>query len=212
MGQYENGIATRQSILAVCRKLFLEKGFHETSSSDICREANVTRNTIYYYFKNLENIRYEVLWEMLSKNRLTAYANNVDGSYITLIGICMSWCQAQNNPQIHKFYCDYCRDYPFYSGNSNFSVYHNLVWKEINNELLRVPMIDSIQRSSLYGYIIGFFMAAAEEGAAQTGIELSILCVKSVLTIWGIERERIDEITLGLRWNMKKIPEELLRA
>ena len=64
MGAYKNGASTRQVILQSCRKLFYDKGYHETSYDDICNAAHVNRGSIYYHFKEKENIRYEVLWGM----------------------------------------------------------------------------------------------------------------------------------------------------
>ena len=61
MGYYENGNNTRRVILDACKRLFYEKGYHETSSLDIARESHTNRNAIYYHFKDKETIRYEVL-------------------------------------------------------------------------------------------------------------------------------------------------------
>ena len=67
--KYETGIETRKLILAECRKLFLDKGFHETSYNDICKAAHVNRGSIYYHFKQKDMIRYEILWEIYTDNK-----------------------------------------------------------------------------------------------------------------------------------------------
>jgi AcrR family transcriptional regulator len=37
-------------------ELFNKKGYHNTTISDICRAANVTKSTLYYHFKNKEQL------------------------------------------------------------------------------------------------------------------------------------------------------------
>jgi AcrR family transcriptional regulator len=43
-----------QRILEVARNLFTQRGFSNVAMRDICRAANVTPPTVYYYFKNKE--------------------------------------------------------------------------------------------------------------------------------------------------------------
>jgi Transcriptional regulator len=47
---------TTQTILNAARKRFIEFGFAETSIENIAADANVTRRTVYEYFKNKEDI------------------------------------------------------------------------------------------------------------------------------------------------------------
>ena len=69
MGSYENGANTRQAIVQACKRLFYEKGFHDTSYGDICRAAHVNRGTVYYHFDSKETMRYEVQWEYTTDNK-----------------------------------------------------------------------------------------------------------------------------------------------
>lgn len=48
-------------ILACADKLFLEKGFEETSFSDIAKEGKMARSTIYLYFKDKNEILKAIL-------------------------------------------------------------------------------------------------------------------------------------------------------
>lgn len=45
-----------QQIIAVARQLFVEKGFQETSMSDIAALAHTTRPTLHYYFRTKERM------------------------------------------------------------------------------------------------------------------------------------------------------------
>ena len=50
----------RQRILDAAARLFWEKGFIATSVSDIAKEADFNKATVYYYFKSKTSILYEI--------------------------------------------------------------------------------------------------------------------------------------------------------
>lgn len=68
MGYYENGIETRNRILAACRKLFYEKGYRDTTFMDICKEAQVNQSSIHYHFKTKDVLLRILYQESIQKN------------------------------------------------------------------------------------------------------------------------------------------------
>lgn len=54
--------AKREHILDSAFKIFADKGFHETSTRDICREAGVSTGSLYSYFPSKESI-YEAVYD-----------------------------------------------------------------------------------------------------------------------------------------------------
>jgi len=46
----------KKSILACAKKLFSKNGYYETQISDIVKEADIARGTLYQYFKNKDDI------------------------------------------------------------------------------------------------------------------------------------------------------------
>lgn len=54
--------AKRKHILDTALLVFADKGFYATSIQDICRAANVSVGSIYFYFKNKEEI-YEAVYQ-----------------------------------------------------------------------------------------------------------------------------------------------------
>ena len=51
-GRSEKSIRKRDAILDVATSLFLEKGYSDTSTSDVCRKANISKPSLYYFYKS----------------------------------------------------------------------------------------------------------------------------------------------------------------
>lgn len=49
----------REAVLKTAVRLFNEKGFHATSLDDVARRLNVTKPTIYHYFKSKDEVLFE---------------------------------------------------------------------------------------------------------------------------------------------------------
>ncbi len=54
----------KENILKTSKKLILEKGFIETSVTDICNEANIGRKTFYNYYKNKEQLAMDIAFNL----------------------------------------------------------------------------------------------------------------------------------------------------
>ena len=61
-------VPTRDKILEAAEKLFVEKGFADTSVSRIAKEAGVTKSLIHHHFGSKEQ-----LWKTVKHNRLGEY-------------------------------------------------------------------------------------------------------------------------------------------
>lgn len=59
----------RSQILETALDLFSQRGYHQTSISDIVREANIARGTFYLYFDSKQAIFQELLENLLSELR-----------------------------------------------------------------------------------------------------------------------------------------------
>jgi AcrR family transcriptional regulator len=62
-------------ILEAARGLFTQRGFANVAVRDICRAANVTPPTLYYYFKNKEALFDAVVRETIT---MTGFINRLD--------------------------------------------------------------------------------------------------------------------------------------
>ena len=97
-GQIEN--RTSERIIEACGRLFYEKGYINTSYDDICREANINRGLIHYYFKNKSNITTQ-LEKKIGERRyqlLEADTENLENEVVNLY-----WSYAR----LKEIYTDY---------------------------------------------------------------------------------------------------------
>lgn len=66
-GKYDKGKETRQKIIVVAKELFYEKGFNQTSITEICKVADVMHGTFTYYFKTKVDLVSEIYADLLTK-------------------------------------------------------------------------------------------------------------------------------------------------
>lgn len=65
MKNYTNGLTTKTKIIDLCKILFYEKGYNETTFTDICEKSQVNPGSIAYHYKNKKNIASIVYNEMM---------------------------------------------------------------------------------------------------------------------------------------------------
>jgi AcrR family transcriptional regulator len=66
--------ARRQEILAAATRLFANQGYHGTSMSEIAREAEFSTGSLYNFFRNKEELYFELLQEKISLLETRVYA------------------------------------------------------------------------------------------------------------------------------------------
>lgn len=190
MGTYENGVGTRRLILNACRKLFLEKGFHETSYDDICRAAHVNRGSIYYHFKEKENIRYEVSWELMYEYRKYVNAYCPDAKHEFTLALYVLWEQFLCDPRVQKFFLDYFKDQPIYSPASGAGRFYRILYEQMYGELWPLERVDELAFASIYGHISALMLFASETNGTYSVKRLfhHSFCVVAA-PAWGIPKE-----------------------
>jgi len=60
--------ATRTALLEAAEEIFLQKGFGNTSLSQIAKQAGITKSLIHHYFESKEN-----LWKEVKQRRFSLY-------------------------------------------------------------------------------------------------------------------------------------------
>lgn len=210
MGNYENGAFTRQVIVDACKKLFYEKGFHETSYSDICKEAHVNRSTIYYHFSNKELMRLEVLWEFFIKAKHIAETYCPETAYTGAIAMGILWTQTEKDENMRRYFRQLCLDFPIYTAKQDSSYFyftaHDYMWKDF----LSQPDIPSITFTTVYGYIMSCMLLLCEHPENYNGWDFFRYCSSSCLYICGLTECQSEEILSKAEQYFKTIPSELL--
>lgn len=83
----------RAQMIDAAHKLFLEKGFKETTIDDISKASGYSRRTIYTYYKSKEDLLYQILvqgLEALKKDIETAIAKSDDDFIHQFDAICQA--------------------------------------------------------------------------------------------------------------------------
>lgn len=86
---------TRGNILAIARRKFVDKGFHNTSLQEIVEEIGLTRGAFYHHFKNKEEILSDLM-NLLQKevaDYVEARAMTSDDSWEQLILGCVAFVE-----------------------------------------------------------------------------------------------------------------------
>lgn len=194
MKTYENGLSTRKIILDTCVRLFLKKGFHETSYDDICREAHVNRGSIYYHFKEKENIRYEVLWELIMQDRSFIMNCCPHTEYDIFLSLYLFWLQFFENPMIRKFNLDYYKDQPVYTPHSELGRFYRMIYIQMFEQICPLEKINTLSFASGYGHVHGLMQLTAAD-LSQYNAELIFRhCLYAVGAVLEIPRTELDRL------------------
>lgn len=210
MGAYRNGTSTRQVILTACRKLFYEKGYHETSYDDICNAAHVNRGSIYYHFKEKENIRYEVLWEMHRQCQRIAERYCSRQEYVFITGSYIMWGKTLSDPKLRKFEVDYYEDYPVYTPNNPVALYYKICNQSMFSELGDLKQIRPLSLATVYGNIYGVLRLVDAEPERFTPDEIFENVIESSIMLLGLSREKSEALKEKLTLYVERVPEEIL--
>lgn len=209
MGKYENGSATRKLILNVCFRLFLEKGFHETSYDDICREAHVNRGSIYYHFKEKENIRYEILWNLVIQNRNFVLRYCPETQNDVLLSIYLLWKQFFEIPMVRKFTLDYFNDQPIYSPHSELGHFYRTLYTYMFEKSWSFEKIDDLAFAAFYGHLHGLAELADADLSNYTPETIFRHCIYASAALWNIPRENADALCQNLAKEIRTLVESL---
>lgn len=207
MGNYENGTSTRKLILNACHHLFLEKGFHETSYDDICRKAHVNRGSIYYHFKEKENIRYEILWNLVIQNRNFILQHFPETEHELLLSLYLLWKQFFENPMIRKFILDYFNDQPIYDSSSELGRFYRTLYTRMFEKLWPFEKIDRLSFAAFYGHLYGLFCLADANLSSYTPEVFFRHCLYASATLWNVPHEKADSLCRNLIPEMRTLVE-----
>jgi AcrR family transcriptional regulator len=102
--QSERREATRGAIVDAATKLFIERGFEQTSISDILESAGISRGALYHHFAAKEDV-FAAVFVQTSSDALRQAARKVPPNaapFDALIAGCLGWLDAVKEPAVHR--------------------------------------------------------------------------------------------------------------
>lgn len=207
MGKYENGANTRQAIISACKRLFYEKGYYETSYADICKAAHVNRSTVYYHFESKEAMRYEVMWEYTTDAKRIAEQYCSQPEYHYILAMYFLWYFVKHDEKMRRFQLSCCVDYPVYTGKADFTHFYSVLSERMWGAFFDKKQISTLSFASVYGYIMCCMRMMCEHPQEYDPLGLFEHCVNSSIAIWGVPKDRMDEVWHTVKQCIARIPE-----
>jgi len=100
----EQGEQTIRELIAIARKLFSDKGYAYTSTTEIVKQAGVTRGALYHHFDGKEGV-FRAVFESIQDDIGQAIMEAVmrtDDSWEQLVEGCKTFIAECANPQIQR--------------------------------------------------------------------------------------------------------------
>ena len=112
MVNYANGVETRGIIIDTCKKLFMEKGYKNTTYSEIYKAAMVNPGTIAHHFGNKRNIA-SMLYDGFMNQLMTSVEEmfpEEDDMQRTFLGLAMHRKLAYYDESYRRFVMEFMLD------------------------------------------------------------------------------------------------------
>ncbi|HEY5583640.1 MAG TPA: TetR/AcrR family transcriptional regulator [Ruminiclostridium sp.] len=148
-------LARKNEIIKAAERIFVQKGFENSTMDDIAKEAEFTKKTIYTYFKSKEELYYELMlvgFKTLNALYDEALIENVAlGEIEKIKKIGYSFIEfSRNYPGYFKAISDYkTKDFDFEENENNSLVKDCYFAGEYSFELLRNCIISGIKKGEI---------------------------------------------------------------
>jgi AcrR family transcriptional regulator len=157
-----------EDILGAAKSIFFSKGFTETTMDDIANEAELSKGTLYLYFKNKEDLAHAIMYESFKilKEKIES-ALRAGGSGMEKIRRIVSI--------IPEYYTDHA-DYFEFARNIDYKITSQAEESNMAAQCMRI--IDEI-----IDMLIGVLQDGKEDGTVRGDIEpekMAILCANIV--------------------------------
>ena len=205
MRTYENGDETKAQILAACEKLFLEKGYSATTFLDICKEAHVNQGSIYYHFKEKNELFRQVATRINEGNRAVAQkllSKDAPIHMQFLLDIYIYWYRFFHDEQFRRFMAT-----PGPSASSELAQYIGY-WQQCR---AFIPDFDHFFSDHALDFIIctgidrQLTLYIAGNLEQYSWLEIAEYHVRAIALIFQYTPEHIDNILLQIQGILKEV-------
>lgn len=100
-------LPTKERILSVCVKLFLERGYKKTTVSDITTQANVSNSSFQHFFRAKDGVLTELCRFMFNQQfdaASAAVGGKLPPSYAYVAGAAVQMALAEHNENLRELY------------------------------------------------------------------------------------------------------------
>lgn len=151
-----NKAQKKETFLSAAEKLFIQKGFENTSIDEVAKEAGLTKRTLYQYFVNKEDLFYAVALKGV-KQLLTAYEGAMKKGNTTLEKISLG------NKAYLKFYED------------NIGMFRLINYtpanrqnSELSPHFKEIMVLDGVRMK----YFMDFMIEGKKDGSIRPGLDM----------------------------------------
>lgn len=184
----------KQEIITAAEKIFFSKGFINATMDDIASQAELSKGTIYLYFKNKEELFSVFVHQAISKlyDLFVEYSSKQNSGILKVKAIGEAYI---------KFYFDYPNYYQAIMYDES-QVTHEFTLSNLDDEVTAIKMATN-----------QFFIDTIQEGINDGSINKNLDPLKTSLILWGETLGVLQLVTLKsalLEKKMNLSSEELI--
>ena len=201
-------VTTKEEILEVSMRLFYEKGYHQTSFQDICREAHVYRGTIYYYYKEKSALRKDAIIEHFRRCYFLAKEYCPDERWTPFLTHYIQWYKFLHDPKSRRFIVDYSKDEPVYQEKKGLSYCYALASHLAYRPFFNPKDIPPLAFASAYGYIGGLIRLIDSNPSAYTAEYVFYECLSSIVRLWRLDDAITEKVRSVIDPYIRSLPKD----
>jgi AcrR family transcriptional regulator len=167
----------KQEIITAAEKIFFSKGFINATMDDIASQAELSKGTIYLYFKNKEELFNVFVHQAISKlyDLFVEYSSKQNSGILKVKAIGEAYI---------KFYFDYPNYYQAIMYDES-QVTHEFTLSNLDDEVTTIKMATN-----------QFFIDTIQEGINDGSINKNLDPLKTSLILWGETLGVLQLVTL----------------
>jgi len=175
----------RTDIIAAAKKIFFARGFNDTTMDEIAADAELSKGTLYLYFKNREELVYTIMYESMEiiKNMIEEALEKGGPAIEKLKNI------AKMIPEYYSRYSDFFE----FTGNFDYRV-----------SSMSMADTTAFQCSQLIDEIIEVFISILKEGIKDGSIRSDIELEKTAILYANMVTSLLQRVsTMGKIFNQR---------
>jgi len=176
-----DGEETRRKIVLAALELFVSKGYHATSITDIVNKVGLTKGSLYAHFKSKGDILQLIIerYKVIYIDEMVRSANDCEGNALDKLHRCISFSAR------------------FVSEHENLCVFLTFLTTELKTDVDFEPLLKAVYRD-YRSFILGIIDQGIAQGVLDETIDPNLAALTfmilhdGVLHQWVLNRNLID--------------------